>query len=393
MSRKRTVYSTEFKTKLVLEVLKNEKTLNEIASANKVTPKNLQNWKKIFVDNAEMAMEPAKVVKEYKDEITELKNKNDEYAKIVGKMTVEKDWLEGKLKSLGLYNKKALIEPELETISISKQCELIDLNRSSLYYEPKTNERKKSIIKHINTIYEEIPIYGANKVHQKLLEDGYNISLNSVSKYRKELNLKAVLAVKSINTTVPIKEHKKYSYKLRNINITKANQVWSTDITYIKVQNGFVYLAAIIDWYSKAVLSYRISNTMDTDLVMSVLSDALSLYDKPEIFNTDQGSQYTSNIHTDKLNNNNIIISMDGKGRATDNIAIERFWRSAKCERIYLNEYSTIKDLKEDVADYIEFYNHKRFHQTLDYKKPMNVYFDSVKANNEDYADLNEYVA
>ena len=217
MSRKRTVYSTEFKTKLVLEVLKNEKTLNEIASANKVTPKNLQNWKKIFVDNAEMAMEPAKVVKEYKDEITELKNKNDEYAKIVGKMTVEKDWLEGKLKSLGLYNKKALIEPELETISISKQCELIDLNRSSLYYEPKTNERKKSIIKHINTIYEEIPIYGANKVHQKLLEDGYNISLNSVSKYRKELNLKAVLAVKSINTTVPIKEHKKYSYKLTQL--------------------------------------------------------------------------------------------------------------------------------------------------------------------------------
>ncbi len=153
-----------------------------------------------------------------------------------------------------------------------------------------------------------------------------------------------------------------------------------------------VYLAAIIDWYSKAVLSYRISNTMDTELVMDVLNEALTLYGKPEIFNTDQGSQYTSHMHTQKLKDNNITISMDGKGRATDNIAIERFWRSAKCERIYLNEYNTIKELKEDVADYINFYNFKRFHQTLEYKKPMNVYHDSLKFNNEFYEKIEENV-
>jgi putative transposase len=298
----------------------------------------------------------------------------------------------GKLKSLGLSNKKELVEPELKTISIARQCELIKLSRSSFYYEEKVNDKKENIVKHINDIFAEIPIYGALKVHQQLLEKGVSVSLNTVFKYRKELDLKPILAVKPINTTIPIKEHKKHSYKLRGMSIMRANQVWSTDITYIKINGGMAYLAAIIDWYSKAVLSYRISNTMDTELVMDVLNEALTLYGKPEIFNTDQGSQYTSHIHTQKLKDNNITISMDGKGRATDNIAIERFWRSAKCERIYLNEYNSIKELKEDVTDYINFYNFKRFHQTLDYKKPMNVYHDSLKSNNECYTKIEENV-
>ena len=392
MSRKRTIYTTEFKTKMVLEVLKGEQTLGEIASKHNVLPKNLQNWKATFISNAEMAMEPSRAIKEYKDEIKELQKKNDEYAKVVGKMTVERDWAVGKLKSLGLSNKKELVEPELKTISIARQCGLINLNRSSFYYESIPNDKKETIIKHINDAFEEIPIYGALKVHQQLLEKGVTVSLNTVFKYRKELDLKPILAVKPINTTIPIKEHKNHSYKLRGMSIIRANQVWSTDITYIKINGGMVYLAAIIDWYSKAVLSYRISNTMDTELVMDVLNEAFTLYGKPEIFNTDQGSQYTSHIHTQKLKDNNITISMDGKGRATDNIAIERFWRSAKCERIYLNEYNSIKELKEDMADYINFYNFKRFHQTLDYKKPMNVYYDSLKYNNEFYTKIEENV-
>jgi putative transposase len=154
-----------------------------------------------------------------------------------------------------------------------------------------------------------------------------------------------------------------------------------------------VYLAAIIDWYSKAVLSYSISNTMDTDLVMGVLNEALDKYGKPEIFNTDQGSQYTSFIHTSKLIDNGIVVSMDGKGRATDNICIERFWRSAKCERIYLNEYNTIKELKQDVRDYIGFYNNRRFHQSIDYKKPMSFYNESLRMNDKRYENLDDKVA
>ena len=184
MSTKRKVYSTEFKTKLVLKVLKNEKTVNEIARENNLTPKNLQNWKKIFLENAEMALEPSKAVKEYKDEIFELKATNDTYAKVVGKMTVEKEWLEKKPQSLGLSEKKAMIEPELETISIVNQYKLLNISRSSLYYEPVINDRKEAIQAQIQTIFENIPIYGSIKVHQQLLEDGYKVSLNTVASYR-----------------------------------------------------------------------------------------------------------------------------------------------------------------------------------------------------------------
>ena len=394
MSRKRTTYSAEFKTKLVLEVLREDKTLVEIASKNNITPKNLQNWKKLFLENAEVAMEPSKVIQEYKNEITILKAKNDEYAKTVGQLTVEYNWMQGKLKSLDLSDKKSIIDKsEHKTISVVKQCKLLDYNRGNLFYIPMVNPVKQDIKNEIVNIFEDIPCYGYLKVHQELLERGHNVCINTVREYRKQLGLKAVLAVRPPNTSWANKEHKKYSYKIRGLDIVKANQVWSTDITYIKIKGGMVYMAAIIDWYSKAILSWRISNTMDTALVMGVLNEALSKYGKPEIFNTDQGSQYTSYIHTQKLKDSGIIISMDGKGRATDNICIERFWRSAKVEKIYLNEYFEISTLKSDVSDYMEFYNYKRFHETLKYKKPMNVYWDSIKINDENYIKLDENVA
>ena len=393
MSKKRTKYSTELKTKLVLEVLKGEKTLNEIASENNIIPKNLQNWKATFLSNAELAMEPSKAVKEYKDENKELHAKLDEYARVVGKITVERDWLQGKLVSLDLSTKQKLVEVQAKNISLVKQTELLGISRSAFYYTPVKNEKKIAIKKEIEKIFEEIPIYGEKKVHQQLFENGFSVSLNTVSKYRKELGLRAVLAVKPISTTMADVQHPKYAYKLKGLDINRANQVWSTDITYIKINGGMVYMAAVIDWYSKAVLSWEISNCMDTDLVMGVLNKALSTYGKPEIFNTDQGSQYTSFIHTQTLKDNNIIISMDGKGRATDNICIERFWRSAKCERIYLNEYDGIRELKDDVHNYIEFYNHRRFHETLEYKKPMGVYFESLKVNSDNYENLVEIVA
>lgn len=381
MSRKRAIYTPEFKTKLVLEVLKNEKTLNEIASTHNVTPKNLQNWKKIFLDNAEIAMEPSKAVKEYKEELALVSQENEMLTKIVGKMTVEKEWLEKKLVSLGSSERNLMIEPKLKTLSISKQCSLLQINRSHLYYTAAKNPEKEALKEEIKNIYKDLSIYGSNKVHQQLLENGFKVSLNTVANYRQQLGLKSILAVKPTNTTIPIKEHKKYSYKLRGLEITHVNQVWSTDLTYLKTSTGMAYLAAIIDWHSKAVLSYKISNTMDTDLVMSVLNEALSTYGPPEIFNTDQGSQYTSEVHTQCLKKMGVTISMDGKGRATDNICIERFWRSAKCECIYLNEYHTIAALQKGVAEYIDFYNYRRFHQTLSYKKPMDVYQAGIESN------------
>jgi putative transposase len=276
-------------------------------------------------------------------------------------------------------------------IAPSRLCELVGISRSYKYYTKKINPKKEAIKQRIKEIANDefMCTYGEEKVYRQLLQEGYQIALNTVSRYRKELGIKAILAVKPISTTISDEAHPKYPYRLKDVEINKPNKVWSTDITYIKINGGIVYLAAIItgnflakaktafasfDWYSKAVLSWRISNTMDTDFVMDVLNEALKNYPKPEIFNTDQGSQYTSYIHTQTLKDNDIIISMDSKGRATDNIAIERFWRSAKCERVYLNEYKSINDLKQDVKSYIEFYNYYRFHQTLDYKKPMEVY-------------------
>ena len=395
MSRTRTVYSAELKTRLVLEVLKEESTLAEIATKNKITPKNLQNWKKIFLENAEMAMEPSKAIKEYKEECAKLQIEVGEYAKKVGQLTLEKDWAVGKLKDLDSSKKLEMVdESESKTVSVVKQCELLHLSRSSIYYAPVVNAHKIAIKDEIKSIFEEIPIYGAKKVHFQLLENGFSVSLNTVESYRKELGLKAILAVREpLCLTQQNIQHPKHSYKLRGLDIIRANQVWSTDITYIKIAGGMVYLAAVIDWYSKAVLSWKISNTMDTSLVMDVLNEALSIYGKPEIFNTDQGSQYTSYVHTQTLIDNGITISMDGKGRATDNIVIERFWRSAKVERIYLNEYNTIKELKEDVTDYMQFYNNRRFHETLKYKKPMNVYFESLKINEEIVGINEKYVA
>ena len=374
MSAKRTIYSAEFKTKIVIEVLRNEKTLAEIASENNVTPKNIQNWKKIFLENSSMAMEPEKAIKGYKAENVKLQKTIDDYAKTSGQLTLEKSWLAGKLKSLDLTTKKSMIESELEKISVVNQCEMIGLCRANHYYVSVIDENIVAIKAHIEKIYEEIPIYGSLKVHQHLLEDGYSVCVNLVQKYRKELGLKAILAVRPPNMSQPIKEHRKYTYKLMGLDISRVNQVWSTDITYIRIKGGMVYLAAIIDWHSKAVLSWSISNTMDGDLVMGVLNEALRKYNHPEIFNTDQGSQYTSHIHTGTLKEKGITISMDGKGRATDNICIERFWRSAKCEKIYLNEYNGLTELKDEVKTYVEFYNHRRFHETLGYKNPMNAY-------------------
>ena len=404
MSNKRRHFSSEFKVKLVLEVLKNEKPLNQIAKEHDVLPKNLTNWKKQFLENAEIAMEPAKAVKEYKEQIIALEKKVDKYAKTVGKLTVERDWAVGKLKSLDLSTKRAMVAVQAVNNtpmlpSVSRQHKLLGISRSYHYYTPVINPTKEAIKQRLTEIAEDefMCVYGEEKVYRQLLSEGYSVSLNTVSKYRRELGIKAITAVKPITTTVADDYHPKYPYLLKGVNIDTPNKVWSTDITYIKINGGTVYLAAVIDWYSKAVLSWNISNTMDTDFVMGVLQQALKHHPKPEIFNTDQGSQYTSYIHTQTLKDNDIKISMDSMGRATDNIAIERLWRSVKYERIYLQEYQSMQALKVDLKGYFHFYNYRRFHQTLGYKKPMEVYDKEkflqtigVKSNNSNKMVLQE---
>ena len=377
MSNKKRTYTSAFKTKIVLEALREEKSIAELSVKYNITPKNIHNWKATFLSNAEIAMEPSKCIAEYKQAAKELNQQVAEYAKKVGELTMEKEFLEGKLRSLALSDRKPMIDAK-HNLPINKQAELLSIARSTIYYKRVENTYKKSVLEKLKKIHDEIPCYGYIKAHRQLLEDGYSISENTVHKYRQELGIKAILAVKKPNLSLGNKEHAIYSYKLRDVEISHSNQVWSTDITYIKTASGTVYLAAIIDWHSKAVLSWDISNTMDSSLVMRVLDDAIDKFGTPEIFNTDQGSQYTSYVHTQKLKDHGVIISMDGKGRATDNICIERFWRSAKCERIYLNEYKSLPDLRLDVADYIDFYNNRRFHESINYEKPMTFYWENL---------------
>lgn len=378
MSKKQPTYTAEFKTKIVLELLAGDKTVGQIASKYALVPKSIQNWKKIFLANASLAFNSEAAVADIKKIVLSQEKKIDELHRQLGKRTSELEWAAKKLQSLDFEIKNNILKSKLEEsskISIHKKCDLLGYNRSNYYYKPsKPSQNKLSILKAIDNIYTEIPFYGYRKVHLQLAKNGIKIGVNQVAKYMKELGLKVIYPAKKIRTTMANLENKKYPYLLRNIEIDRPNQVWSTDITYIRVKGGFVYLAAIIDWHSKAILSHKISNTMDEDLVVSVLQDALYKYDKPEIFNTDQGSQYTSCKHTQLLLDNGIQISMDGKGRATDNIAIERFWRSAKYENIYIQEYGSIRELKVGINEYINFYNTQRFHQSLSYKNPMEVY-------------------
>jgi putative transposase len=386
MSTKRKVYSADFKAKLVLEVLEGEKTIIEIASKYEMIPNNLKNWKKQFLENMSLAFDKSAVVKEYKDEIETLQKSNDELAKKVGNLIVDKDFLEGKLVSLASSKeRRVLVDSELN-LSLNKQCKLLHISKSTLYYNPTKPFSRGSDLKlldAINNIYSDFPSYGYRRIHAQLLRDGHSIGKKFVKKAMKYMGIEALYP--KPKTTTANKEHYKYPYLLKDFRdyagrvvIEKTNQVWSTDITYIKLEKGFVYLAAIIDWHSKKILSWRLSNTMDISLVTRVLNEALTLYPKPEIFNTDQGSQYTAKAHVEILKKNNIKISMDGKGRATDNICIERFWRSIKYEEIYLNEYKNIKSLNRAIEKYMNKYNNKRLHSAIGYKTPNEIYYQAV---------------
>ena len=245
------------------------------------------------------------------------------------------------------------------------------------------------ILNSIDEIYTDNPEYGYRYIHQQLLEDGFSIGKDRVLKYMQLLGINAIYPHKKKLTSIKDEEHFIYKYLLKEywtvngrsktVHVPNVNEVWSGDITYIRTNGGFVYLAAVIDWHSKAVLSYKISNSMDATLATDVLKDALAKYPKPKIFNSDQGSQYTSYEHTKVLKDNDVQISMKGKGRSIDNIVIERFFRTLKHNNIYISDYQSIKDLKQGVSDYIYKYNFKRFHSSLNYKKPMNVYLEQIK--------------
>lgn len=391
MSRKKgQTYTAEQKTKVVLELLKEEQTVNQLATQYNVTSKTIQNWKKQFLANASRAFESDDSSKADKEELAKLKSENDALAKTLGRTTVERDWAVGKLESLDLSNKKDLVDSKL-TLSKTSQCRLLGISRSVLYYRPRPMRRYDlQILNTMDEIYTENSDYGYRLIHQQLLEDGYSIGKDRVLKYMGILGIQAIYPTKKRLTSIKDGRHEIYDYllkrywtktgKTRQVYVPTANEVWSGDITYIRVNGGLMYLAAIIDWGTRAILAYKISNSMDATLATDVLEEALEKYPKPKIFNSDQGSQYTSHEHTRILKEHDIQISMNGKGRSIDNITIERFFRTLKHSDIYISDYQSIKELKEGVKDFMHKYNYKRFHSSIDYQKPMNFYLESIGA-------------
>jgi len=274
---------------------------------------------------------------------------------------------------LDLFTKKEIISKDA-SISVTEQCDILSLSRSSYYYEGKVGftDEEKAAMQTIKELYEECPWNGHRMIYQELKESEVPVGRDRVLKYMKILNLEPIYPKKK--TTIANKEHKKYPYLLRDLEITKANQVWAADITYIKLPKGYCYFMGIIDWYSRKIISYRISNSLDTQFCTEALNEAIAVHGKPDIFNTDQGSQFTSNDFTSILKENKIQISMDSVGRWADNIIIERFFRTLKYQNIYIFRYETLKQVKEGVAKFINYYNFKRKHSSLGYITPDEFY-------------------
>ncbi len=264
------------------------------------------------------------------------------------------------------------IEPNHKKLSIAKQAELLGLNRSSYYFKPAgESEQNLLLMNLIDEEYTEHPFYGSRKMTEWLRLEGHLVNRKRIQRLMRLMGLEAIYPKRNLSKAN--KDHLKYPYLLRGIKIFRPDQVWSSDITYIRLSRGFVYLTSVLDWHSRYVLSWRISNSLENSFCIEALEEALEI-GRPEIFNTDQGVQFTSDKFIGCLNKEGIRISMDGKGRALDNVFVERLWRTVKYESIYLNNFENVKELYEGLKEYFNFYNYRRTHQSLGYKTPAKVY-------------------
>jgi len=275
-----------------------------------------------------------------------------------------------------------MIEHLKGELSLRRQCELLGVNRSRMYYQERpVDDQDVKIMNEMIGINTQMPFYGYRRMNLELAACGYKINHKKTHRLMQQTGLKALYPKKK--TTIQNQAHKKYPYLLRDLIIDRPNQAWSVDITYIKIRNGYVYLVCLIDVFSRKIMGWRLSPYLDTQASLDALEDALKI-GTPEIVNSDQGCQYTSDEWTTTLIEKNIKISMDGKGRWADNIYIERFWRSLKYESLYLHSFETVVEAREVLGRYIVFYNQRRFHQALAYKTPDSVYMGYQNQGRQD---------
>ena len=261
-----------------------------------------------------------------------------------------------------------------EPLSITRQCQLLDVPRSTFYHTPQpVSDEELELMRLIDRCHTELPFYGSRRIKNWLADEGHSVNRKYIQRLMRTMGITAIYPKRKLSQ--PNRAHKIYPYLLRNLEIKRPNRVWAADITYLPMAQGFVYLMAIMDWHSRKVLSWRLSNSMDSGFCVDALNEALDRYGKPEIFNTDQGSQFTSEDFTDVLRTNEIAISMDGRGRWMDNVFIERLWRSVKYEEVYLKAYEGMLEARNSLRGYFEFYNQRRRHQSLDNQTPDAVYY------------------
>jgi putative transposase len=366
MAGKRKVHTAAFKAQVALAALKGDRTVNELAGHYGVHPTLIHGWKKQLLTGAEGIFgSPAQAAS------ADAEARQAELFEQIGRLKMELEWPKKKLPS-SCEHKRPLIEAGHPALSVRRQCELLGPNRSSLYYES-TRETGEDLrlMRRIDEQYTACPFYGSRRITAWLIEQGEEVNRKRVQRLMRLMGLEAIYPKPRLSLAG--KGHRIYPYLLRGVKVERPDQVWSTDITYVPMPSGFMYLAATIDRFSRYVIAWRLSNTLDGSFCLEMLEEALR-GGRPEIFNTDQGVQFTASAFTGRLESAGVAVSMDGRGRALDNVFVERLWRSVKYEDIYIRGHDAVPELHRGLARYFAFYNDERLHQSLGYRTPAAVY-------------------
>ncbi|RCN56212.1 IS3 family transposase [Acidiferrobacter thiooxydans] len=366
MSKTRRNHAPQFKAKVALEALAGEKTIHEIAAKHQVHPNQVTQWRRQLIDQAASIFgKPTGT--------TPTSDREALLAKI-GELTVQNDFFARGARQMTTAERLQRVERENPVVPIARQCAWLGVPRSSVYYQgkPAVSEEDLSLMKRLDALHLQHPFLGSRRLRDRLERDGVFVNRKRIQRLMQVMGIKTLYPRRK--TSAPGPGHRIYPYLLRGMTITRPNQVWCADVTYIPMARGFCYLVAIMDWATRAVLSWRLATTLEADSCVEALEEALELYGAPQIFNTDQGAQFTSEAFTDVLKAHTIDISMDGKGCWRDNVFVERLWRSVKYEEVYLKAYASIPEARASLAKYFHFYNHERPHQALDRRTPWEAY-------------------
>ncbi|WP_421800895.1 IS3 family transposase [Granulicella sibirica] len=372
MSRRpRRNHTAAFKAKVALTALKGEKTLLELAQQFDVHANQITQWKSQLLEGAagvfggDAKAEPAEAAVDVKTL----------HAKI-GQLTLENDFLGRGAHEGRASERKKMIDRE-HKLSIKRQAKILGIGRGTAYYTPRpVSEKDLLLMRKLDELHLNYPFGGSRMLRDLLRQQGHDVGRLHIGTLMKKMGIEAIY--RRPNTSKPAPGQRIYPYLLREVAVTRPNQAWAMDISYIPMARGFVYLAAVVDWFSRKILSWKLSVTMDVSFCLEAVEEALSKHDKPEIFNTDQGSQFTSEAFTEHLRKNEIQISMDGKGCWRDNVFVERIWRTIKYEEVYLRAYGSVQEARTSLGKYIVFYNQTRPHSSLKGKTPNQVHLNRL---------------